>query len=414
MSATTTATDWAETYTRLAHRIMADAPRAHTALTGTSACVDGIWGIDARRMDLLVRAVSAPPNDEEGARGRDVLTEVLGRIGAGRGGEMVRHWPGGPPWLIALLGRPDRCQIGGTGPQASWALATVGAPSVLALADRSAEQLAVVDPRTGLCEADTVVPAGAVTPSGSPSKLLHCVLEFTAGTRCANGTVGRSTRIILRFGDEPIERDEAFAALTPRLPGVRAALLSGLNGPADGDREGRDWVTALGRAWAEAGIRTIHHELAEFPSTRRLREALDTGVATSVGLSLSELHTLSERRNDPRLLARDAAERSGARRVVVHADDWALAVHRDQEIDPALSLLGGSLLAGARARAGRPVADLVPPPDAAYTADRPADGPLGDGWWATSVPAPHLRRPAATIGLGDTFVAGLLLAESLP
>ena len=30
------------------------------------------------------------------------------------------------------------------------------------------------------------------------------------------------------------------------------------------------------------------------------------------------------------------------------------------------------------------------------------------------MPAPHLRRPTGTVGLGDTFVAGLLLAESLP
>jgi hypothetical protein len=30
------------------------------------------------------------------------------------------------------------------------------------------------------------------------------------------------------------------------------------------------------------------------------------------------------------------------------------------------------------------------------------------------VPTPYLSRPAATIGLGDTFVAGLLLASCLP
>jgi ADP-dependent phosphofructokinase/glucokinase len=39
---------------------------------------------------------------------------------------------------------------------------------------------------------------------------------------------------------------------------------------------------------------------------------------------------------------------------------------------------------------------------------------MAEGWQATSVPAPYLPRPAGTIGLGDTFTAGILLAESLP
>ncbi|MGP3989760.1 hypothetical protein [Streptomyces sp. 3N207] len=409
-----TATEWRDTYTRLAHRVTADAVRAHTVLTGNSACVDGLWRIDAGLLAAMAHAAASPPAGEEEARGRDLLTEILGRVEAARGGELVRHWPGGPRWLTALLGRPGRYQLGGTGPQVSWALATVGAPSVLALADRSAEQLAVVDPRTGLCQSDTVVPAGSVTPSGRPTKQPHCVLEFTAGTRYGQGAVLRSTRIIVRFGDEPIEQDEDFAGLTPRLPGVRAGLLSGLNGPPDGDLASPNWLAGLGRDWAAAGIPVVHHELAEFSTPQRLREALDLRVATSVGLSLSELYTVSGRRGEPRLLARDIAERTGARRVVVHADNWALAVHRDQDSDPAGALLVGNLLAGARARAGRPAAELVPPPDAEFTADLPADGPLGDGWRATSVPSPHLRRPAGTVGLGDTFVAGLLLAESLP
>src|SRR5207247_1114178 len=121
----------------------------------------------------------------------------------------------------------DRRQLGGTGPQASWALAVLGAPSVLALADRSAEQLAVVDPRTGVCSDGRVVPAGSIAATGEATKLPHCVLEFASGTPLGGGTVPRSTRLILRFGDEPIERDEQFAALTPGLPGTRAALLSG-------------------------------------------------------------------------------------------------------------------------------------------------------------------------------------------
>jgi ADP-dependent phosphofructokinase/glucokinase len=219
----------------------------------------------------------------------------------------------------------------------------------------------------------------------------------------------------MRFGDEPIECDEAFLAMAPALaPSAGAGLLSGLNSPADDDAAGREWMAALALAWSDAGLAVIHHELAEFPTPRRLREAVALGTATSLGLSLSELFMLAGASGDPRLLAREVAELSGARRVIVHADEWALAVHRDDAPHQEDVLLAGNALAAARARAGQPATVLDPAEEATYTSDLPPAGALGDGWHAISVPAPHLRRPAGTVGLGDTFVAGVLLAESLP
>ena len=400
---------WRDVYAETAAHLSTAARSAASALTGTSACVDAIFHVDAERLSRIVAATAGPGS----TTGRKLVEQVLERVRNGRGGELLERWPGGPEWFTQLLGPPDRHQVGGTGPQASWALAVLGAPSVLALQDRSAAQLAVIDPRAGLCQDGQVVPARDAHAEGEPSKLPHCILEFTAGTPIGDGTVPRSTRLILRFGDEPIERDEQFASLTPRLPGVRAGLLSGLNGLPDGDRASRDWLIALGRDWVAAGIPVIHHELAEFPTTDRLRDALDTSAATSVGLSLSELFVLAGRSGDPRLLARDAAVRAGAQRLIVHADTWALAVHREDPEHQARVLLAGNSLAAARARAGRPTDALVPGEDAGYADDVPSPGALGDGWFATSVPSPHLPRPAATIGLGDTFVAGVLLAESL-
>jgi ADP-dependent phosphofructokinase/glucokinase len=157
----------------------------------------------------------------------------------------------------------------------------------------------------------------------------------------------------------------------------------------------------------------IHHELAEFPAPERLREAVAMGLATSLGMSLSELSMLTGTTGDPRLLARDVAVMARARRVIVHADDWALAVHRDDPGHTRDVLLAGNAFAAARARTGEPSSVLEPAPEASYTDRLPPGGPLGDGWQATSVPAPYLPRPAGTVGLGDTFVAGILLAESI-
>jgi ADP-dependent phosphofructokinase/glucokinase len=399
---------WPEVYQETASRVLLCAPTARPVFTGTNACVDAIFRVDA---DRLARIVSAAGTS---AAGSALMGRVLDRIGQGRGGELLTRWPSGPAWIMDLLGEPDRYQVGGTGPQASWALATLGARSVLALADRSAAQLAVIDPRAGLCSAGAVVPAGTVMPHGEPSKEPHCILEFTAGTTSGAVTVSRSSRVILRFGDEPVEQDEEYLATTADLaPGAGAGLVSGLNGPPDDDRSAQDWVLGLARAWSRSGLPVIHHELAEFPSVQRLREAAELAPVTSVGLSLSELFMLAGTRGDPRVLARDLGERSGAGRVIVHADDWALAVSRGGQADPELALLTGNLLAAARAQAGRPTDDLAPPADARYVDDRPPDGAMGDGWHACCVPAPHLRKPVATIGLGDTFVAGVLLADSL-
>jgi ADP-dependent phosphofructokinase/glucokinase len=408
---------WRSVYLEAAERLVTQAGQARLVFTGASACVDAIFAIDAERLGRLARGVTvgSPGGSADGRAGAELLARVMARIVNGRGGELLTRWPGGPAWISELLGPPDRHQVGGTGPQASWALAAVGAESVLALADRSAEQLAVIDPRVGLCVDSAVRPAGSVAPSGTPMKLPHCILEFTAGTACAGVTVPRSSRIILRFGDEPIECDEQFLDVTSRLASAAGAgLLSGLNTVPDGDCSARDWLGALGRAWADGGLPVIHHELAEFPSVSRLREAFDLGGATSLGMSLSELYMLAGATGDPRLLARNVADRSGARRVIVHADDWALAVHRDDPCHTRDVLLAGNAFAAARARAGQPSAVLDPAPEAGYTDRLPPGGSLGDGWQATCVPAPHLTRPAGTVGLGDTFVAGVLLAESLP
>jgi ADP-dependent phosphofructokinase/glucokinase len=409
----TAAVSWPDTYSEVAERLISQAPHARLIFTGTSACVDAIFPIDEDRLARLIERRAAVTADD--TIGSQLLDQVLARITQGRGGELLTRWPAGPSWIGGLLGQPDRHQAGGTGPQASWALATLGARTVLALADRSAEQLAVIDPRAGICAGGAVVAARAITPHGTPSKLPHCILEFTAGTSASGMTVPRSSRIILRFGDEPVERDQEYLATTPELvPAAGAGLVSGLNGLPGNHVSERAWLLALALAWSQAGLAVVHHELAEFPTPRQLRAAAELAAATSVGLSLSELYMLAGTRGDPRLLASDVARRCGAGRVVVHADDWALAVHTGDPAHQEQVLLAGNALAAGRARAGQPTAVLTPPAEATYTGDIPASGPLGDGWRATCVPAPHLRKPAGTVGLGDTFVAGMLLAESLP
>jgi ADP-dependent phosphofructokinase/glucokinase len=399
---------WRDTYLEVAERLRVGASAARPVLAASNACVDAVFHVDSARLSRLTAA------RESDGIGADLAVRVLARIAGGRGGELLTRWPDGPGWITALLGAPDRYQLGGSGPQASWALATVGAPSVLALGDRSTEQVAVIDPRTGICADGVVVPAGSLVASGTPTKLPHCILEFTAGTKSGPLAVPRSSRIILRFGDEPIERDEQFFRMAPRLAAsAGAALLSGLNSLPDDGTDDRQWLAALSRLWSQACLLVIHHELGEFSTIARLRQAADLGLGTSLGLSLSELFMLTGGQGDPRLLAQQVANQYGARRVIVHADHWALAVHRSDPKHQESVLLAGNAFAAARARKGEPTAALDPAEEATYTDDLPPSDALHDGWRATCMPTPHLRQPKGTIGLGDTFTAGVLLAESL-
>ena len=65
------------------------------------------------------------------------------RIGEGRGGCVLPQLAGGPGMGgSASSATPAFLQLGGTGPQAAWALATLGAPAIVALTDRSDEQVA--------------------------------------------------------------------------------------------------------------------------------------------------------------------------------------------------------------------------------------------------------------------------------
>src|SRR5438034_704363 len=161
------------------------------------------------------------------------------------------------------------------------------------------------------------------------TKPRHYILEFTAGTRWSAGVVARSTRIILRFAYDGVERDEAFAKLTPRLaPTAGAGLVSGMNGVRPGDERDEYWVIDLARQWRKSGLPLIHLELAEYPVDRQLADVCKqyAGVASSIGMSLSELRAMTRSSVDPAELALGVAQLGSVDRVCIHADTWSMSV----------------------------------------------------------------------------------------
>jgi len=404
--------DWTGRYAAYAADIGGSAAHAPLTLTGFSACVDAVYAVDARMLDALTHVASRDVTSLETAFARAILE----RIAEARGGELFRKWDEGPAWAENLLGSTRRLQVGGTGPQAAWALAILDAPSVVALRDRSPDQLSVLHPAIGISGPNGITAASDTPAGAAATKPRHYILEFTAGTRWSAGVVERSTRIILRFAHDGLERDEAFAKLTPRLaPTAGAGLISGMNGLRPGDEGDEHWVIDLVRLWRKSGLPLIHLELAEYPVDRQLADVCKqyAGLANSIGMSMSELRGLTRSSADPAELALAVAQLGSVDRVCIHADTWSMSVHRHDPAVEVMMLLTGNLMAASRASHGVPAAELDVHPLATYTDDFPRPRDLGGGWRVDCVPSPYLYQPRSTIGLGDTFVAGTLLAHGL-
>jgi ADP-dependent phosphofructokinase/glucokinase len=411
-----TDTDWPKRYRRLAEQLVRGAPSARPLLAGFNIFVDALYPmVPGRIMRLEAESGrTAEPSD----LGPSLAAEILSRVRDGRGGALCVNWPDGETWITRPLGEPASLQLGGTGPQAAWALATLGAPALIALTDRSDEQLSVLHPGISVCTEDgALVSPAAVSARTPPRKPRNIILEFTEGTAWPNGRVRRSTRIMLRFLDSGIERDDLFATAARRMaPDASALLVAGLDSLPEGDGGSVAWLQDLAADLKARRLRTSHFELAEFPRRGAMEDLARAFGRTvhSIGMSLSEARMLAGAGDPPAVAARAIAERFFYACVFIHADNWALAVHRGPPGAKVGALMAGNLLASARASLGRPSVDLAIPADAAFAGDIPPSGPLGDGWQADCVPSPYLARPKATVGLGDTFVAGLMLDAGLP
>jgi ADP-dependent phosphofructokinase/glucokinase len=400
-----TAIDWRTRYAELATRLPDLARRARPVLCGLGACVD----VYARLGEALDALDGAPGTPTDGLR-----QLLLERARRGTGGEVKIDWPGGPAWLDARL--PRRLGLGGTGAQAAQTLAVLGARALLALSDRSARLLALIHSSVDVAGPDGIVPAAALAATGR-AHAPHYIVEFTAGVPAREVVPPRSSRVIVRFEDDPLEPDPWFERASVELaPRAGAGIVSGLNAlPAGSLPEVLARVRALAKAWRAAGLERVHLELGDV--VRGDMEAVLAGLggsATSLGLSRSELLKLVPGDDPVTERARGLAERFGFARVAVHADGFALAVTRDDPEVELEALMTGSLMAATRASHGRiAVPDGCPPGALFEEAPEPPIGGLGS-WRLACCATPYLPTPAATIGLGDTFLAGTLLVLSQP
>ncbi|MGH3545152.1 MAG: ADP-dependent glucokinase/phosphofructokinase [Mycobacteriales bacterium] len=386
---------------------------ARLTLLGFSVAVDAVHRLTAEQ----IAAIYAHATTDDGKPG-ELCRGIWELVRSGTDGEVWVDWPQASQWLISRL-PTHYYSIGGNAGQAANVLSVLGVRSLLALTDRRPTQLATLGSSVRLAAPDgsLIAPAQA-QPTPEPGRPAHHVVEFSAGTplppRCGAepATISRSGRVIMRFAYDGPAYDEDFArAARERAGHAGAGLVTGLNKvpPHDVDHA-YQWCRQRAAQWREAGVEFVHHEVSDYPRQLRTVRELAPSV-NSLGLSERELVSLSGWRGDPADRAAALLIEYGLDRVTVHGDRWALAVSTADPERELHTLLVACLLAGARAQHGEPVRPVELPPLARLLPTDELPPPARHpGLSSVCIPTLWQRRPAATVGLGDTFVAGTLLA----
>ena len=393
---------WATTYERVVQAIPKYVPDARVTLCGLSTFVDAYV-----RLHEATPLFEAPNGSPEETLGR----ELFRRASAGVGGEFFMDWPEGGAWIEKNL-RILRWGVGGTGAQAAQTLAVIGAPALMSLEDRGQRQLSVLHPGIGVAVKHGVAKSGNI-PAMERTKPAHYIFEFTAGTQLGSTILKRSSRTIVRFGGEHLDADPDFVRESIAAAGeAGAGILSGMNEiQEDYIDESLYQTVGLTRAWKERGLKLIHLEVGDYETddTRKRVLNLLSGIITSLGMSYAELSAILPGEGEPIEKAYALAKELDLRRLCVHSDTWALGVTKDDPERELDALLCGSLLASVRAEKGIPSWPVGLPKNAEFR-DLAWKSFLNIGSrCVVSCVTPYIERPAGTIGLGDTFLAGTLL-----
>ena len=223
--------DWKRTYENLIERLPIYVQDARLTICGLSTFVDGY--VRLHEAELLSEA-------SEGTPQAALAQELFRRASAGIGGEFYMAWPEGGTWVEKKL-QISRWGVGGTGAQAAQTLAILGAPALMSLEDRSQRQLSVIHPNILVATKEGLVKCGEL-PMTQGGKSAHYIFEFTAGTQVGSVVLRRSSRTIVRFGDERLDNDPDFAResiTAAATAGAIAAVQAGIDMVGKGVATGR-------------------------------------------------------------------------------------------------------------------------------------------------------------------------------
>jgi ADP-dependent phosphofructokinase/glucokinase len=392
---------WSEQYLALVPRLSGLAQSMPLTLCGLATCTDAYLRLAEAKPLFSVR------ND----KARLLARSLQQRAANGTGGELFLDWPEAEEWIAHNL-PISNWGLGGSGAQAAQALTVLGGCALITLEDRTQRQLSVIHPDVLVATGQGLEKRHRLKHSGF-SKPAHYIFEFNAGEVIGTERAKRSTRVIVRFADDRLDRDPAFVRESvAHASHAGAAVICGFNEvpPAALTAE-LEYTKGLLSAWRAEGLSAIHLELGGYEEVA-LRDQVLTALAplvSSLGMNHSELREFGTA--DVATEAANLRTALGLNRLCVHADTWALAVTNREPERELESLMCGCLLAACRAATGQVSVPTGMPPDAAFHAPPYPVISHQNDCCLVCCPAPYLDQPKATIGLGDTFLAGTLLVN---
>src|SRR6201997_1483449 len=395
---------WRDRYLSLVPRLGGLARRMPLTLCGLATCTDA----------YLRLADAGPLFAATSCKLVQLAKALQWRAANGIGGELFFDWPEAEEWIVQNL-TISSWGLGGTGAQAAQTLAVLGARALVTLQDRSQRQLSVIHPDVLVATRQGLEKRGALEGSG-PSKPAHYIFEFNAGELVGSERAKRSTRVIVRFADDPLDRDLAFVQKSvAQASQAGAAVICGFNEVASASLATElEYSKDLLSAWRDEGLTTIHLELGGYEDLP-LRDQVLSALApliSSLGMSHSELRQFGSDGVDTEVI--NLRRKLVLNRIWFHAATWALAVTNNDPDHDLESLMCGCLVASCRAARGHISAPAGLPPDAVFYDPPYPRISKQSGSILVCCPAPYLEQPKATIGLGDTFLAGTLLVNWNP
>lgn len=335
--------------------------------------------------------------------------------------------------LLDVFGE-GRMAVGGTAAQAALVLAGAGCPSLVHLTDDSDEVCRQMDGEL-IFTADI---GGRAVHTGQIKSRIgqepHFIIQYKKGDEIESGTktyrIPTSNRLILtkRGISErlPLSRDY-FRFIEEHASHITSQVISGFNCILNRDvlmRRLSDVAAHMKRYREKNPAGIVYMEDAAYHDTAIRQSCMEyilpvTDIfgmneeemlwnAEAVGIT-TDLCDIDSVVCFARKFRRKYAVRRG---VVIHTADYAVFVGDSREIPVAYGLYWGGLLATARAFTGRyptleDVEKVLQLPISEKGAEFAAAISAGAYDDVQLIPTRHIEKPRFTIGLGDSFTAGM-------
>ncbi len=326
--------------------------------------------------------------------------------------------------------------LGGTCAQGAAALGTIGMPLLVHISDKSKEVCEMMDyPGMECIRGEGAVPIRKIA-EGSP--VYHIIFSYTKGDTFRIGdtvhTVPVSNRMILDFDTihkDIVVLDDFKQYIETHAEHIISYNISGFNAITDPSLAQRR-LEELGKHYERVKVKNpdckIYFESAHYlsPQVKHLVYKEISGYVNVMGMNEEELvaHTQEcgatlDNSSLPSVLAgmELLIEKYQVNGVILHTKDYSM-YYGDElagaNIEKGLTI--GNLLSGTRARVGRygtveevreSLQCLLSPTGLAFAEELEKIQPER---CAVLVPSRYMDKPVCTIGLGDTFVAGVQFA----